>query len=290
MKTVWRNAVAALLGACAMAAQAQERDREREPQPLTNCVRPPVLHLAVIPKNANSLKQERQASLLQALREATALPVQWMPAASYAAVVEGLLSGQTHVAELGPASYAMLRQRSRQFEPFAAFSNHNTLAQYHSVLLVAANSKAHSLQDLRGLKVALTDPASTSGAVIPRLAVRQLTGYGIEQFFGHVLYMGGHDKALAALRKGKVDAAFVASHQVGDFTGRALWRSPAITASPYVWDQRLCADLKQAIARVFLEQPARIQPWLETKNYRQMVPVTVQDYADIEAWLRAAQP
>jgi phosphonate transport system substrate-binding protein len=254
----------------------------------TDCTQPEVLHVGGIPKNASRADAQRQASLLRVLREETGLPVQWVPAASYAAVVERMLAGKAHIAELGPASYAMLRQRSERFAPFAAFSDTDTLSQYHSVLVVHADSPAQTLQDLRGKAVALTDPASTSGAVVPRWAILQMTGYEPEHFFGRVIYTGAHDKALAALHAGKVQAAFVASHQMDAKHGRVLWRSAPLVASPYVWDTQLCPDVQKAIRRTFLERSAQIQPWLATKNYRNMVPVSPSDYAAIEALVQGA--
>ena len=254
------------------------------------CLNPEVLHVALIPKNAQSVQEQAQAPLLQALHESTGKPVQMLPVASYAAVIESLLTGQAQVAELGPAGYALLAKRSTRFVPFATLSNSHEVGRYHSLLVVRADAGIRDIQGLRGRALALTDPSSTSGAVVPELAVAQLTGYKLGHFFARVVFMGSHDKALAAVREGKAQAAFVASSQLdeADPAWRVLWRSPALVGSPFLLDATLCPALQHAVRQAFLAKQAQLQPWLRIKNYRQVVPVTAQDYAGIQSLLTGA--
>ena len=76
-----------------------------------------------------------------------------------------------------------------------------------SFVVVRANAGAHSLADLRGLRAAINDATSNSGANLLRHAVaRHATG---GRFFGEVIETGGHLASLAALAEGTADVAAV---------------------------------------------------------------------------------
>lgn len=254
------------------------------------CLSPDVLQVSVIPKNARNTQTSSQSALLQAIEQESGKAVALLPAASYAAVIENLLAGTAHIAELGPASYALLRKRAQHFVPFASLSSSQQLGQYHSLLVVRADTMYHSLVQLRGKSLALTDPSSTSGAVVPSWMVQQTTGYALTHYFSRVLFMGSHDRALEAVRKGTVQAAFVASDQMpaDNKSWRVLWRSPALVGSPFVMDSRLCPAIQTQVRKAFLERQERLQTWLQLQHYPYVVPVTAQDYEGMQALL--AQP
>ena len=63
-----------------------------------------------------------------------------------------------------------------------------------------------SLARLQGASVSLVDPASTSGALVPRHAMAALTGMPLERYFGRLTFSGSHDRAIEAVHKGFVDA------------------------------------------------------------------------------------
>ena len=261
-------------------------------QAQAGCLNPEVLQVALIPKDALNMQEQAQQPLLQALQQATGKPVQLLAMASYGAVIEGLVAGQVQVAELGPASYALLAKRAHQFEPFATLSPSLDQGRYHSLLVVRADSGIHDIQALRGRPLALTDPSSTSGAILPELAMPQLSGgLAMADFFSRVVFMGSHDKALAAVRTGRAQAAFVSSisssWQEDDPLWRVLWRSPAIMGNPFVLDMRLCPVLREGIRQAFLTKQTRLQPWLAQRKVRQVVAVSARDYAGIRALLES---
>jgi phosphonate transport system substrate-binding protein len=81
---------------------------------------------------------------------------------------------------------------------------------YHSYIIVPADSRAQTFDDLRGTSFAFTDPQSNTGKLVPTylLARRQTTP---EAFFGKVSYTYGHDKSIAAIAEKLVDGAAVDS-------------------------------------------------------------------------------
>lgn len=251
------------------------------------CLNPAVLQVAMIPQNAFNVEEVAQLPLFEAIQQESGKRVEAVPAASYGAVIESLLSGNAHVAELGPASYALLSNRSPHFEPFAALSGSDRVGRYHSLLVVRKDSHFQNLDQLRGKTLALTDPSSTSGAIVPSLMLQQAKGYEPAHFFSRVLYMGGHDKAGAVVKNGRAHAAFVASSLVDvEALGlRVLWRSPPLVENPFLLDGRLCPNVQKQLRSAFLDRQERLQPWLALRNFKQMVPVTAADYAGVKALL-----
>ena len=76
------------------------------------CDDPRVLRFALIPKT-NAQKQQQEFRPLQVeLEKALQRRVEITTAPSYGAVIEGLLNDSIDLAELGPASYAMLLDRN----------------------------------------------------------------------------------------------------------------------------------------------------------------------------------
>lgn len=231
------------------------------------CDNPATLRLALIPKSRPQEQQATLLPLLRALERSTQRRVELSLPSSYSAVVEGLLGGTVDVAELGPASYALLMERAPAVSVFAALSSANGSepdqpARYHALLLTSADGDMDTLAKLKGKRLGLTDPVSTSGALLPRAGVLRLTGQPLESYFGQISYAGSHDRALDALRKGQVDAAFVSSTRLDEAVRRGalkrddvreLWRSPAVPTNPYVARKRLCAPLQARVAEAFLK-------------------------------------
>ncbi len=255
------------------------------------CDEPPVLHVALIPKE-NTQKQLQEFRPIQIeLEKAMQRRVMVVPSPSYAAVMEGLLNESIDLAELGPASYAMLLDRDAAVKPFAAQSGRgaagaNTLATYQSILIARRNRGFDGVDDLRNKSLSLTDPASTSGNLVPRRFIRQQTGQSIENYFGRVTFAGSHDRALEAVRKGMVDAGFVSRTRYDEAlkTGLVaademvvLWQSEPLPLNPFVMRNRLCSAEAVKIQKVFFNtEPLR--PMLDARGAERFVPVTSADY------------
>lgn len=268
------------------------------------CDDPRPLRLAFIPKSQAMQPRVLLAPLLRALEQSTQRRVELSLPTSYGAVIEGLLAGTIDVAELGPASYAMLMARAEAVQVFAALSDRDSPqpdqpGRYHALLLVNRDSGITQLAQLQGKKLSLTDPASTSGALLPRAGVRQLTGRTLEQHFGRVSYAGSHDRALQALRKGLVDAAFVSSSRLAEAVRQGnlqaddvveLWRSPAVPTDPFVQRQTLCAPLQAQVRAAFLQHAADLAPVFQRLGSGPFVAASDADYRAVRELLRQDTP
>lgn len=226
------------------------------------CRDPDVVRVAVIPQIQNQQMAGRYDVLIQALQTALERNVVLMPVGSYSAVIEGVLKGSIDLAELGPASYARAKKRGADISAFATLYRSNVQQPtYHSVLIVRQDSGIRSLEDLQGKALSLIDPLSTSGSLVPRAAIQNLTGMTLDDWFGRVSFAGSHDLAIAAVLSERVAGAFVSDTRIADEQAeggvagndlRVLWRSESIPSDPFVYQNDLCEFIKQDIRQVFL--------------------------------------
>ncbi|MBP6018995.1 MAG: phosphate/phosphite/phosphonate ABC transporter substrate-binding protein [Burkholderiaceae bacterium] len=277
-KITSRLCAAFLLATAAGAVQAQV------------CSNPDALRLAVIPQMKDQTAMGHYDALIETLKDELDRNVVLVPAGSYGAVVEGLFDGSVDLAELGPGSYALARDRGANITAFASLHQQidaSGPANYRSVLITRKDAGIQSIDALRGSALSLVDPVSTSGGIVPRVAVQRITGMSLEAWFGRVSFAGSHDSALDAVLNGRVAAAFVSDSRVkkGVYNGRSvaddlhiIWRSDPIPSDPFVYQVGLCESVKQAIQRVFFERQDDLQPLFVWREKQGFVPVSDSDY------------
>lgn len=255
------------------------------------CRDPSPLRVAVIPQMKS--QTGHYGSLIETLKDELQRTVLLIPVGSYGAVIEGLYDGTLDLAELGPGSYALARERSTDVTAFASLHRHTDATQpavYRPVLITRRDAELRSIEALQGRTVSLVDPASTSGGIVPRAVLPRLTGMALDQWFGRVSFAGSHDVAIEAVLNGRVAAAFVADTRVKQATHqgrpatdflRILWQSGPIPSDPFVYQNRLCEPVKQAIQRVFFERTKDLQSLLNWRNHQGFIPVSDSDYQDL---------
>ncbi|MFV3402982.1 phosphate/phosphite/phosphonate ABC transporter substrate-binding protein [Pseudomonas sp. NY15463] len=293
MRVLKTFASVALTQLLAMAAQA-------------NCT-PHSLRLAVIPiKDVQAMTDEHQP-LLKRLSEAAGVPVELVISASYESVVDAIVSGGADLARLGPASYIIAHQRDRRIEPFATFTlsagTYTPAGNHYQALLLTRADGPSDLDSLRGARVALSDPASTSGSLVPSVEFASKVGTPLQGYFNSLVYAGNHDKALDALLEGRVDAAFVASERADAYLKahtldprrlQVLWRSAPIYYDPYVFSAGLCPALKHKLRKAMLADPEALAEFVASQDATGLVPVAHKEYAGLEKMmetsLRPGQP
>jgi len=264
---------------------------------------PRSLRLAVIPiKSSEDMIREHQA-LLQRLSQAAGVPVELVIAASYESVVDAIVSGGADIARLGPASYVLANRRDPGIEPFATFTlsagPYTPAGSHYQALLLTRANSVEGIEQLRGKRVALSDPASTSGSLVPSVEFPAEVGSPLAQFFGALVYAGTHDKALEALLDGRVDAAFVASERADAYLAqhalspgvlKVQWRSRPIYYDPYVFSASLCPALKQRIRAAMLDDPQAMAAFAASQDASGLVPVSQAEYAPLRQLMDASLP
>lgn len=264
------------------------------------CEDPAVLRFASIPKSDGAQQQQTLRPLMKELERVLQRRVEVARSNSYGAVVESLHAGNVDLAELGPASYALLMERGPSVTAFATLSRGQqgeaaAPGSYRAVLVVRADSGLRTIRDLQGKTLSLTDPVSTSGALLPMQAVLKLTGQPVERYFSRVTYAGSHLRALEAVHKSLVNAAFVSSRRVEEYGQNkpgsskefaVLWQSPPIPNDPFVYRSNLCPAIVEKIRGVFFGAAPVLQPMFSELGGRHFVPASDADYHPIRELVR----
>ncbi len=261
------------------------------------------LRVAIIPNTTKPLEVLRREyqPLLERLSDSLHMPVDLVPtSSSYESVIDAVVSGGADIAWLGPASYVMASQRDPRVEPFASLTispgYFTPAGNHYQSLLLTRRGTFDQVQALRGAQVALSDPASTSGSVVPNFEFSAKVSQPLTRFFSSVVYAGSHSKALDALLDSRVDAAFVASVEVDAYlnNGRikrdtfdVLWRSDPIYYSPYVFSGTLCPELKDQIRTAMFSNQSGLSAFLKSQEATGLVPVSQAQYESLLRMMQA---
>ena len=259
------------------------------------CEDPKVLRFSLVPTQDSLRELTYYKPILDLLARNTGKKIEFYLPTSYSSVVEALLGKWVDIAVLGPESYVIAHNKDKDIEVFATYSRKADGIQpsgpgYDSVLIVKKGSKFGSIESLKGAVLALVDPASTSGSLIPETVFPKDNHLpALDQYFSRVIFSGGHDLSTLAVSEGKVDAAFVASHRFmevvnagkvkqDDFT--VLWTSPLLPQDPFVYRANLCAGVKKTIADTFLsvDQTEDGRKYLDNIRSERVVPMKDADY------------
>lgn len=261
-----------------------------------DCENPSPLRFALIPRNDIVKQLEEHRPLLLHLERALGRKIKVIQPSSYGSVIEGLLAGTIDLASMGPGSYSLARNRDPSITPIVTWTMQGgTFVKkgadsYKSLLITRRDSGFNSIDDLKRQRIGLTDPASTSGGVLPRAEFGRKIGRHLEEFAGSVTYSGSHDRSIAALKKGQVDAAFVASEhldkairegRIGVDEISVLWESTPIPHDPFVLRGRLCRELKEKIRDAFMADTVETRTMLRNLNAERFVPVGDDAYRQL---------
>jgi len=167
------------------------------------------LRLGITPYTQESRERRDLAPLVAHVSEALGIPVELVSSGSYGELVAAITEERVDVALLSPVSYV----QARAIQPalhLAARAISQGSPEYSSYIIVRRDDPAHTLADLRGRRMAWVDRLSGSGYLYPRHVLRQ-AGLDPERMFASAQFYGTHEAAMAALLRGEVDAAAVAS-------------------------------------------------------------------------------
>ncbi len=171
------------------------------------------LKMAFVPNAEAGKLVENMKPFVAMLEKETGYTFQTSVPTSYAAVIEAMGARQVDIAWMGPLAYVIANQKyGAQMLALSVFQDATTGAQkrtYPGGIIVKADAPFKTIQELRGKKFAFVDPASASGYLYPMdyLAKQGITNP--KSFFSDVVFAGGHDKVVAAVMQGQVDAGAI---------------------------------------------------------------------------------
>lgn len=132
--------------------------------------------------------------------------------------------------------------------------------QYRCLLLVPAQSRFKTMEDLRGMVMAFTDRESNTGCLVPT-AMLASRDHDPASFFRKVIFTGSHDRSIRAVATKIVDCAAVDSliwyssiNQDPSLTHkvRVIWQSESFGPPPIVVPVSLPEGLQARLQKAFL--------------------------------------
>lgn len=168
--------------------------------------------------------QDRLASMAcyqDMAEELLGVPVRIFTPADYDGVIQGLLGGSLDMAWLGASGYAKLWLSDPDVvEPVMVKTNTDGSYGYYSVGFARADSGIESIEDLEGREFGFGDPNSTSGYLIPSIEIPGAYGVTMEpgDFFGDVVFTGGHEQTIVAVANGDIDAGVTWADGLGEWS------------------------------------------------------------------------
>jgi phosphonate transport system substrate-binding protein len=238
--------------------------------------------------------------------------VQLFPAADYDGVIQGLLGGTLDVAGLGASAYAAVYlQDPDAVEPFLTNVQTDGSTGYYSIMLARKDSGITTLADVKGKKLGFADPDSTSGYLVPVVALPNDIGMPVEEYFSETGFGGGHENLVLAVLDGKFDAGVTWGSGVGEFSEGytsgnirsmvdkgmldmedvvEVWKSPLIPNGPLVFRSDLPQEMKDKIIAFYTALPTEDYECfrsVENGDFSGYTPVTPEFYEPIIAARRA---
>jgi phosphonate transport system substrate-binding protein len=217
------------------------------------------------------------------------IPVEMHIVNDYTTVIEALHAKKIHMAYLGPFSYVLAAQR-KDIEPIAVLGLYGKPFMYHSNIFVRANSGLNSMADVKAnaksLTLCFTDPASTSGHLIPRSYLNSI-GLNPDNAFKETMFAGSHAASVLTVAAGKVDIGCVTDEYGIDLMVKrglvkkgalkVIWVSDPIIGSPVVIRKDINKDLAKKVQQFYLDF-AKDQPGIFEKYLKVYY---VQPHADL---------
>ena len=254
-----------------------------------------VLKVSAIPDEAPTELLRKFKPLGAYLEKQLGMPVEFVPVADYAAVVEGLAADRVDLAWLGGFTYVQTRLKTGNAIPLVQREQDEKFTSK----FISAAPNVKSLQDLKGKTFAFGSVSSTSGSLMPRYFM-QKDGIVPEQFFSRVAYSGAHDATVAWVQAGKVDAGVLNASvwqkllDAGKIdTGKVHVFATTPTFYDYNWtvrgslDPKLAEKIKQAFLALDPAKPED-KAILDLQAASRYIETKPENYTGIEEAARAA--
>lgn len=166
---------------------------------------PTELHLAVTMLIGELLIEKDFEAICEYLTREVGIPVKLVKFDNAEALLDGLDLGQIQIASLSPLMFVRAAERQPCLQLLATQVSRGS-THYVSYLLVRRNSGIRSVEDLKGKRLALVSPHSTSGSLLPQEFFHK-RGIKPADYFSSVEYTGDHIASLRKLASGEVDVA-----------------------------------------------------------------------------------
>lgn len=252
-----------------------------------------IVYLPVFGKDATIA---RFAPVTECLQKSLGRPVTPVSFDSYDDMVVHLAKGDFEIAYLSPATYIQASSLTG-LEVVAMELDAEGKRGYYSVIICRSDKKFQSLQDVRGSVLAFTDPASTSGFLVPLAHFIQDLGQTPESFAKKVVFAGDHSSLVKGVHEGLYDAGATGNvdlartlqaENIAADSLKVLWSSDLIPGPPVCVRPDLPPSFKAAVlgALVFFSRDSEGTASLQIGGFG---PASQDDYKLIKR-LEALKP
>jgi len=233
---------------------------------------PRTLRVGYNPPEEETERRARAAvfrALAGYLEDQLGIGVEIVHSGSYSLAIEAMRARKIDICNFGSFSYLIARQKAGAEPLVLRGSKESGQGAYRSLIITASDSGIETLEkalERAGeLAFSLSDPASTSGHLVPRAHLASL-GVDLEKAFGRVVFAMGHTANVMTVLEGKSDLAAVASTTLrimvekgavdpGEY--RVLWQSPWMPTGPIAIRGDFPENFKRAVREAYVEMPER---------------------------------
>lgn len=209
--------------------------------------------------------------LIDVLQDELGMSIEYYETSSYSAIVEGLISGQVHIAQMNQLSYALAKKNLPDLDlvGVSAASAEGPLTAFGYGIKRADNLTVDSLEDLRGKTVCFPDPLSTTGYLTPAKALYDIgiDPDPIDSKDITPIFVGGFLEVGFAVQRGDCEVGFLndltfstllpETGKIAEGELEAFWTSPNVPNPPLVISGALSKELRDKIRGIVLSKGNR---------------------------------
>lgn len=245
-------------------------------------VNPSVLVFAYTPVEDPAVYGKVWDGFIKHMEKTTGKKVVFFPVQSNAAEIEAMRSGRLHVAGFNTGSNP-IAVNCAGFVPFAIMGGKNGEFGYEMELIVPADSAIKSPADLKGKKIAFTEPTSNSGFKAPSAILK--ADFNLEKDRDYTaVFSGKHDNSVIGVANKDYEAAAIANevmfrmfarNVVDKAKIRTIYKSDTFPTTGYGVAHNLDPALTEKIKQAFFTFPWEGSALkAEFKGQDRFVPIT----------------
>lgn len=221
---------------------------------------PVSVRFGLVPSEGGADIVERMAPLIKHLEQELGIPVEAFSASEYQGVITAMQNKQVDLAYFGPQSY-VVAERIAGAQAIAKELSEAGSQGYHAILVVHKDTGWKTLADVKGKKLAFVSPVSTSGYLVPSVALEEQLGAAPESYFSEIVFTGSHGSSVQRVVNKDVEVAatndmdlkaMVLAGQVSMDPLVEIWRSELIPGSPMAVRRDLPESFKAAAQKAFV--------------------------------------
>ncbi|MBF0224929.1 MAG: phosphate/phosphite/phosphonate ABC transporter substrate-binding protein [Desulfobacterales bacterium] len=169
--------------------------------------KPKILKFGVTPYLKEAVMRRAFQPFLNYLADQTGIKFELVITSDYSQLSQRMKVGEIDIGVFSPFAYVD-GVKTADVRIFASQLADGGQATYHGLIITHKNSKIKTIDNLKGKSFGFVDPKSASGFIYPR-AMLISKGYNPSEFFSSTLFLGSHDKVIASVMDGSVDAGAV---------------------------------------------------------------------------------